>query len=311
MKIRVKTTTVRNRRPRRASPAHWMAVGTLAAYTTIGSSRWAVAAGAETARPAREARPRPSSRCGASTFPPDRSTARSRPSAPRHGLQIEAPAGILKGIASPGVTGVFTRRAGAEAGSWPAPRSPIRFTGPARRSTLELRGGRRRSRSRPGSSHPRRPNTPSPLRDIPQTITVIPAARSSRSRAPPRCATCCATCTGISIQAGEGGVPAGDNLSHPRLQRPHRHLHRRRARLRRLLARSLQRRAGGGGEGAGLRLRRPRLDRRLHQPGHQDAAAGPRCARRPWAAAPSDYKRGTLDVNQPLEGSACGQRPSA
>ena len=41
----------------------------------------------------------------------------------------------------------------------------------------------------------------------------------------------------------------------PRLQRAHRHLHRRRARLRRLLARPVQRRAGRGGEGPGVVVR--------------------------------------------------------
>ncbi len=81
--------------------------------------------------------------------------------------------------------------------------------------------------------------------------------------------------------------PAGRQPVDPRLRRPHRHLRRRRARLRRLLARPLQHRAGRGRQGPGLALRRPRLDRRLGQPGHQGAAARRRRATRRSPAAPT------------------------
>jgi catecholate siderophore receptor len=51
-----------------------------------------------------------------------------------------------------------------------------------------------------------------PLRDIPQTITVVPASVIAAQGAT-TLRDVLRNVTGISIQAGEGGVPAGDNLS--------------------------------------------------------------------------------------------------
>ena len=61
----------------------------------------------------------------------------------------------------------------------------------------------------------------------------------------------------------------------PRLQRAHRHVRRRRARLRRLLARFVQPRTGRSGQGPDLVARRPRVDRRRDQPGQQGAEPQP------------------------------------
>jgi catecholate siderophore receptor len=51
-----------------------------------------------------------------------------------------------------------------------------------------------------------------PVRDIPQTITVVPASVIEAQGAT-TLRDVLRNVTGISIQAGEGGVPAGDNLS--------------------------------------------------------------------------------------------------
>ena len=51
-----------------------------------------------------------------------------------------------------------------------------------------------------------------PLRDIPQTITIVPASVIEAQGAT-TLRDVLRNVTGISIQAGEGGVPAGDNLS--------------------------------------------------------------------------------------------------
>ena len=56
------------------------------------------------------------------------------------------------------------------------------------------------------------PKYTEPLRDIPQTITVIPQAVIQQQGAT-TLRDVLKNVTGISIQAGEGGVPAGDNLS--------------------------------------------------------------------------------------------------
>ncbi len=56
------------------------------------------------------------------------------------------------------------------------------------------------------------PKYTEPLRDIPQTITVIPQAVIEEQGAT-SLREVLRNVPGISIQAGEGGVPAGDNLS--------------------------------------------------------------------------------------------------
>jgi catecholate siderophore receptor len=56
------------------------------------------------------------------------------------------------------------------------------------------------------------PKFTEPLRDIPQTITVVPAAIIEAQGAS-TLRDVLRNVTGISIQTGEGGVPAGDNLS--------------------------------------------------------------------------------------------------
>lgn len=56
------------------------------------------------------------------------------------------------------------------------------------------------------------PKVTEPLRDVPQTITVVPQAVIGEQVAT-SLRDVLRNVTGISIQAGEGGVPAGDNLS--------------------------------------------------------------------------------------------------
>lgn len=66
-----------------------------------------------------------------------------------------------------------------------------------------------------GSFKPAKASSPkytAPLRDTPQTVTVIPAA-VVESQGATTLRDVLRNVPGISIQAGEGGVPAGDNLS--------------------------------------------------------------------------------------------------
>ncbi len=72
------------------------------------------------------------------------------------------------------------------------------------------------------------PKLTEPLRDIPQTITVIPRAVMDEQGAT-TLRDVLRNVAGITFQAGEGGVPAGDQLVDSRLQRAHRHVRRRRA----------------------------------------------------------------------------------
>ncbi|MGE0447219.1 MAG: TonB-dependent siderophore receptor [Vicinamibacterales bacterium] len=56
------------------------------------------------------------------------------------------------------------------------------------------------------------PKFTQPLRDVPQTITVVPSS-VIQAQGATTLRDVLRNVTGISIQAGEGGVPAGDNLS--------------------------------------------------------------------------------------------------
>ena len=82
------------------------------------------------------------------------------------------------------------------------------------------------------------------------------------------------------------GRRAGRQRHDPRLQRAQGHLHRRRARLRQLCARSVQPRGRRDHQGTFVIPRRPRLDRRRDQPRHQAGATRELHRRAPSAAAP-------------------------
>ena len=113
-------------------------------------------------------------------------------------------------IQSPGVIGTFTvRQALQEMLSG----TSVSFTFTARNAvTLDLRApGEFVTVTGEGPSLTS-PRFTEPLRDIPQTITVVPASVIEAQGAT-TLRDVLRNVTGISIQAGEGGVPAGDNLS--------------------------------------------------------------------------------------------------
>ena len=154
------------------------------------------------------ARPTASSRSGGSTSRPARWARRSRP------------------------TGRRAASASSSPGTWP-PSTPRRSRAPSRRSRRCASCSRARA-SRTASpartrwcwscalretvevtaslAKPASPKYTEPLRDIPQTITVVPQAMIGEQVAT-NLRDVLRNVTGISIQAGEGGVPAGDNLS--------------------------------------------------------------------------------------------------
>ena len=113
-------------------------------------------------------------------------------------------------IQSPGVVGTLTAN---EALQQLLSGTSVAFSFTARDAvTLELRAAGEFvavSADRPGISSPQ---FTEPLRNIPQTITVIPSS-VIESQGATTLRDVLRNVTGISIQAGEGGVPAGDNLS--------------------------------------------------------------------------------------------------
>jgi catecholate siderophore receptor len=116
----------------------------------------------------------------------------------------------IAGIQSPGVAGTLTAR---QALQQLLSGTSVSFAFTARNVvTLELRAqGEFVSVTGEGPTLSS-PKFTEPLRDIPQTITVVPASVIEAQGAT-TLRDVLRNVTGISIQAGEGGVPAGDNLS--------------------------------------------------------------------------------------------------
>jgi catecholate siderophore receptor len=125
------------------------------------------------------------------------------------GLLVEAPLDLIGSIDTAGVSGSFTAEQ--------ALRRLLEGTGVAFRFTrtdavaLELRM-RETIDVTAIANKPASPKYTEPLRDIPQTITVVPQSVIGEQVAT-NLRDVLRNVTGISIQAGEGGVPAGDNLS--------------------------------------------------------------------------------------------------
>lgn len=216
MKIRVRkggkqdTKLPRPAQPRSPLPPRWMAMGALVAYTAVGSRMVAVAH-------AREA---------SDAFAADQAPAQGQEPVLRFdipagtidsvlhafqtatGVNVAAPSDAIRGLPSPGISGVYTIEQ--------ALRQMLKGTGVAYRFTtpetvsLELRVNESvlvTARSPIAS-----PKYTEPLRDTPQTITVIPSAVIQEQGAT-TLRDVLRNVPGITIQAGEGGVPAGDNLS--------------------------------------------------------------------------------------------------
>ena len=120
--------------------------------------------------------------------------------------------------------------------------------------------------------------TETPLRDIPQFINTVPQALI-RSQNATTLTDALRNVPGISYGAAEGGTQANQVFFLRGFPLNPGHLHRWRARPRRIQSRSLRDRCGRSAEGLLRAHVRPRLDSRSHQPGHED--------RRPTRAARS------------------------
>jgi catecholate siderophore receptor len=124
------------------------------------------------------------------------------------GVAVQVPPDVAV-LSTPGVSGSFTPEE--------ALRQLLEGTGVAYRFTsadavvLELRL-LETVEVTASVTKPASPKHTEPLRDIPQTITVVPQSVIGEQVAT-NLREVLRNVTGISIQAGEGGVPAGDNLS--------------------------------------------------------------------------------------------------
>ena len=211
MKIRVKSRVKTTSRPRGRRVTPWLATSAFAAYATLGG-RSVSPALAGTRRAPRRRWPRRARASGRS------SSSRSRPGPladvmaafqQATGWSVVFADDAVRSLQSAGVNGVFTPEQALKrilAGTGVT----HRVTG-ADAVTLDLR----REESvlvTARVSTVASPKYTEPLRDMPQTITVIPASVIQEQNAT-TLRDVLRNVPGITIQAGEGGVPAGDNLT--------------------------------------------------------------------------------------------------
>jgi catecholate siderophore receptor len=125
------------------------------------------------------------------------------------GLQVIFPSSDIKSISSPGVSGALNAERALQqllAGTG----ITYRFTGPTI-VTLEVKGVEG-SVEILGRISPSSPKYTEPLRDTPQTINIIPKAVIEEQGAT-TLRDVLRNVPGLTMVAGEGGAPAGDNLT--------------------------------------------------------------------------------------------------
>ena len=210
MKIKIKSKKTRKERRSSNGPKYWMAMGTLAAYTTF-STKTTVLAEAPKARGNSKSGDTQTQSLSVRRFdipagPLDTVVGAFERLAD---LRIVFASDDIRNIASPGVSGLYTVEQALEKllGG-----TSVRYRFTAGESVLfELRGPDSSvevTERAPLSS----PKYTEPLRDIPQTITVI-----SKSMIEEQGATTLRdvlrNVPGLTMTAGEGGTAAGDNLT--------------------------------------------------------------------------------------------------
>jgi catecholate siderophore receptor len=203
MKLRVK----RRRRPRTRREAPWIAAGTLAACAALGAPHTA----AHESREGETGEAAPQRRLPVVRFdiaPGPLAEALTAFEAAT-GIDLLLPQGGVAGFQTQGVTGVHA-----------ADRALARLLGGTLlsfrfRSDTEAELELRTSETVEVTGHARALSSlkqPGALREVPQTVTVIPSAMIREQNAT-SLRDVLRNVPGITIQAGEGGVPAGDNLS--------------------------------------------------------------------------------------------------
>ncbi|MBO0719798.1 MAG: TonB-dependent siderophore receptor [Blastocatellia bacterium] len=196
-------------------PRYWMAMSTMSAllaYTPIGSkSVQAATAGSSSGSAWELIYPQdsgPSKQLSRFDIPPGPLGAVLATYQNLTGLRLIFPSSDISGISSPGVSGALTAEKALEqllAGTGVV----YRFTGP-QLVTLELKGVEG-SVEILGRITPSSPKYTEPLRDTPQTINVIPRAVIEEQGAT-TLRDVLRNVPGLTVVAGEGGAPAGDNL---------------------------------------------------------------------------------------------------
>jgi catecholate siderophore receptor len=194
---------------RPAAPAPWLAMGTFVACTALSGEMAAPAAAQETGGglgsllPAVQGQAIPSLNIAAGSL---RTVLAAFKEAT--GIAVNVTNDAVLDLPSPGVSGSLTAE-NALRTILDGTHVTYRFTSPLA-VTLELR--LRESVDVSARSGPVSPKYTEPLRNVPQTVMVIPSDMIEEQNAT-TLRDVLRNVTGISMQAGEGGVPAGDNLS--------------------------------------------------------------------------------------------------
>jgi catecholate siderophore receptor len=209
VKIRVKRSRTSERK-RAARASQWLATGALAAYASLGA-RAADPALAQSAEGAAQAQPAGQGQRPVLKFAIAGGSLRDVLEAFRaaSGWQVAAAENAVLALPSPGVNGVFTSEQALKkllAGTGVT----YRLTGDAA-ATLDLRREESVLVTARGSALSSAKYT-EPLRDVPQSITVIPKA-VIQEQAATSLREVLNNVPGITMVAGEGGAPAGDNLT--------------------------------------------------------------------------------------------------
>jgi catecholate siderophore receptor len=126
------------------------------------------------------------------------------------GIKVQFSNDAMRSISSPGVTGIFTVEQALQqilTGTGLA----YNFTG-AKTVTLELRSSTASVDINERESTLSSTKYTEPLRDIPQTITIIPRSIIEKQGAT-TLRDVLTNVPGLTMTAGEGGTPAGDNLT--------------------------------------------------------------------------------------------------
>ena len=126
------------------------------------------------------------------------------------GMRIQMPANAIGGLASPGVSGAYTAEQALRA-LLGGTGVTYQLTGPDE-VRLELEGVATSIEVTAQAAEPSSPKYTAPLRDIPQTITVIPKTVIEQQGAT-TLTDVLRNVPGLTVMAGEGGQPAGDNLT--------------------------------------------------------------------------------------------------
>ncbi len=206
----------KRRKKGRRGPRYWvLSIGTMGALVafTVGNSR-AVALGyarhAEAAVAAADSQGQNRSQVLRFDIPPGTLETVLGAFQSLTGLRVIIPNDAMRGLASPGVSGAYTSEQALKqllAGTGVA----YRYTG-TETLTLEIQAAPESveviDRTSPLSS----PKYTEPLRDIPQTITVIPKEVIEEQGAT-TLRDVLRNVPGLTMTAGEGGAPAGDNLT--------------------------------------------------------------------------------------------------